>query len=129
MYAYRFAAALLCLAMVAGCDRPPLEPTIRSGTIEMTGPHAAEGAVLLVVDGPGFSNIKPAVTGYRVYARAESGSRVHILVTGNLVPGPLVTAEMLSNSSSSYAGEVVEVADRQDAVRASLSGYGVKVSF
>ncbi|CAN5567201.1 hypothetical protein BH24GEM3_BH24GEM3_07320 [soil metagenome] len=126
--------AVITMLGVVACDGNsggPTAPTIvnESASVSLNTPNGAEGAVLVRLVGPGYSNIQPANSGYRIFWRRQSEEEVRVLVVGSIAPGPLFTADVSRSSRGTYTAALVEVAARDDAMRESVAGYSVEMSF
>jgi len=120
-------------ALVAGtaCSDNPTSGSSRAGTLtlRLTTPHADDGAMTFQVSGPPIDSATVANASIRLFTRRESGSTVIGAVVGALDNGAVVTLHVPDvGAAARYTTTVLEVADRQDALRASLAGYALTVA-
>jgi hypothetical protein len=117
-----------CLAAAIGvsaCGDGPSEPTPGIATVSLTSP-ATDGAILLTVSGSGLTEPKPSNPSLRIYWRLVSPTEMRMAVFGAIAAGPLFTIDVLDvGSVKAYQGTVLQVADRNDQLRADLSGYSL----
>lgn len=101
-------------------------PVAGTATVSLATPNADDGAVLLTLTGPSFSNPQSGSSSYKVYWRVASANEVHAIVVGDLTAGVVLTVGVDDvGKLGQYSGSVDEAASRTDQVRASVSGYGV----
>jgi hypothetical protein len=97
--------------------------------VSLSTPNTNDGAVIVMLKGPDLSTIRSADTSYFVYSRRSSSGVAHVIVIGNLVPGPLFIVEFNSPQAvSAYTGSIQQVATRGDSILGSLQGYHLSVS-
>ncbi len=114
----RAGVALLAISL-SGCDRATPSDGPGTVTAALVSPNGAEGAA--VVDVAGTIEGISAPTGTSFYTTpSATGTRV-ILVRET--PGNLEMSFHTQDISRPPAISVVEVADGNDAIRASLTGY------
>src|SRR5256885_1872054 len=98
-------------------------------TLRLTTPHADDGAMTFQVSGPPIDSATVANASIRLFTRRESGSTVIGAVVGALDNGAVATLHVPDvDAAARYTTTVLEVADRQDALRASLAGYALTVA-
>lgn len=98
-------------------------------TLRLTTPHADDGAVLFEVSGPPIDSATAVNASLRLFTRRASGSTVVGVVVGAFTNGAVVTLRVPDvGAAPGYAARVLEVADRENALRASLSGYAITVT-
>ncbi len=98
-------------------------------TVSLTTPHVSEGALLVAVTGPGLLEARPANSTYRVYWRLASASEMRVLVLGNITGGPVFTVRVPDpRNASAYSGTVLQVAARNNELRASTHDYSLTVA-
>lgn len=129
----RAIARAVLAALVAGavaCGDGIAPPQTSTLIASLATPAGKEGAVLLDITGPAIANVQAATSSYRVFWRLNSSTEAHVIVAGDLVPGPLFTLDgsAAGNQVSAYAVEILQVADRTDSLRTDLSGYRVTLS-
>jgi len=124
------------LALVAvllggvACSNDATGGDTRAGTLalRLTTPHADDGAMTFRVSGPPIDSALAINGSLRLFTRREDGSTVVGVVVGALDNGAVVTLHVPDvGAAAGYAARVLEVADRQDALRASLAGYALTV--
>ena len=122
-------------AMVAGllvgvaCTDDPNTPTgggARPGVaiLHLTTPNADDGAVLFEVSGVPIDSAVAMNSSLRLFTRRVDGSTMVGALAGGVATGPVVrlyVADVVAAARSTV--RVLEVADRQDALRSSLTGY------
>jgi hypothetical protein len=108
------------------CDDSTAPPQPTPGTLQLylTTPYSNDVALLLHLTGPALT--PPAITaasGTQLYARAATDG-VNVAVFGTFDTGPLLSIRVPDLSrASAYRVSIVEVADANNALRASVSGY------
>jgi len=122
------AIAIVALAGLADC-KGDASPTPGTVTVSFHTPTTDDGAVLFMLTGPGVREAQAASSTYKVYWRVVSATEVRFLVVGNLTSGVVATVTIDDLSKvGQYAGSLLEVASRTDAVRSSVSGYSISIS-
>ena len=117
------------VVLAAGCGDGTDPPQPGLATVSLTTPNSDDGAVLVRVTGQGLSSAQASSSSYLVYWRLVSETELHVAVFGSVSAGPMFTVQVSDvRQLSAYTGTVEQVADRNDALRSSLSGYGVTVS-
>jgi hypothetical protein len=85
--------------------------------------------MLFEVSGPAIDSALATNPSLRLFAQRVDGSRVVGVVMGAVAPGAVVALRVPDvGAAGQYTARVLEVADRQDALRASLTGYALTVS-
>jgi len=98
-------------------------------TVSLAGPGHNDGAVLVTISGPGFLDARAANSSYRVYWRLTSATELRVIVLGSVSDGPLFTVRVPDPARvSRYRGTVLQVADRYNAMRESVSDYDVTIT-
>lgn len=106
---------------------PPAPPG--SAIVGLTTPNSDDGAIAITLHGPGISNLVTASSGYLFYSRLASDTVARVIVVGNVSTGPLFTFKIASGSGvSAYTMNIDQVANRADAVHATLTGYSLTVT-
>jgi hypothetical protein len=129
----RIFAMVAALSMGAACTEDQHHPTTsddRHGTVVLflTTPHSDDGAVLFEVIGPAIDSATAVSPSIRLFTRRVGGSLSGALV-GEVASGAVVLLHLPDvESAGEYRASVREVADRQDSLRASLTGYLLRVS-
>lgn len=117
------------LLMSAACDDDPagIEALAGTVTLELATTHADDGALVFAVTGPPIDSATAANPSLRLFTRVD-GSVLVGLVAGGVARGPLVVLHVPDvRLAAAYSARIVEVADRQSEVRASLTGYALSV--
>lgn len=97
-------------------------------TLHLTTPHVDDGVMSFRVRGPAIDSALAGNGSLRLFTRREDDSTVVAVVVGTLVSGAVVTLQVPDvGAAAGYSATVLEVADRQDALRASLAGYALTV--
>jgi hypothetical protein len=123
------ATAVIALAGLANCKVEASPPTPGTVTVSFQSPNTDDGAVLLTLTGPGIQGVQPASSNYKAYWRVVSATEARLLVVGNITNGVVATLTIDDLSKvKEYAGTLIEVASRSDAVRASVAGYSISIS-
>ena len=124
-------AMVAALSVGAACSDNPTGGGARPGTLtlRLTTPHADDGAMTFEVSGAPIDGATAVDASLRLFTRRESGSTVIGAVVGALDNGAVVTLHVPDvGAAARYTTTVLEVADRQDALRASLAGYALTVA-
>jgi hypothetical protein len=96
--------------------------------LRLTTPHADDGAMTFEVIGPPIDSAVAVNASLRLFTRRVNGSTVVGAVVGELINGAVVTLHVPDvRAAAGYTATLIEVADRQDALRASLAGYALTV--
>ena len=122
------AVLLAALAIGTGCkdsDEPPT-PGVLVGAL--ASPRDDDGALLLKIAGPGIGEVREANPRYRMFWRSHNDSLAFAIVVGDLQDGPVVRVNVPDvHQRERYFLEVVQVADREDLLRSSVTGYAVRL--
>jgi len=124
-------AMVAALSVGAACSYEPTGGAPRAGTLRLrlTTPHADDGAMLFDVNGPPIDSAMAVNSSLRLFTRRAGGSTVVGAVVGVLANGAVVTLQVPDvGAAAGYTARVLEVADRQNALRASLAGYALTVA-
>lgn len=125
------------LAMVAvvsagtACSNEPTSSAPQPGTLvlRLTTPHTDDGAVLFKVSGPPIDTAVAVDASLRLFTARPDGSTVVGAVVGVVDNGTVVTLQVRDvGLAAGYTAQVLEVADRQNALRGSLAGYALTVA-
>jgi len=123
-------AMVAAQAVAVGCSDDTTGAAERPGTLSLTltTPHADDGAMTFEVSGPPIDSAMAVNASLRLFTRRVNGSTVVGAVVGALDNGAVVTLQVADiGAAARYTARVLEVADRQDALRASLVGYALTV--
>ena len=118
------------LSVGAACSDDPTTGVTQAGTVtlRLTTPHADDGAVLFEVSGGPIDTATAGNASLRLFTRRASGSTIVGVVAGVVTNGAVVTLRVPDvGAAAGYTARVVEVADRQNALRTSLAGYALTV--
>lgn len=118
---YALAAGLLLAVALACGDQAPATPG--TFTVEVTSPNGDEGAARVSLAGGGVRSVS-AIDGWVYDQLADTLATVLVV---NDAPGPLRFRVEVADTAVALQGTVVEVAGPDDALRASLAGYSVRV--
>ena len=101
---------------------PPSNPVIAGWlTVQLDTPRSDDGAVQLIVTGPGVDSVK--VVGYDGYA-AVVNSEANLLITGTISNGTVAQVRIPDLArSSEYRASIVAAAARASYVLQDLTGY------
>jgi hypothetical protein len=126
-------SALILAGVIAGCSDEGSDPIIEPPVpgivvISLSTTNVDDGAALISVTGPGLSAVQSASGSTEIEWRLASPNEIRAIVMGDLVTGPILTAQAADlRRLSEYRGTVEEVADRDGVLRAGLAGYAVTV--
>lgn len=122
------AAALILAIGACSDDNGAGVPVPGTLTVSLTSP-ATDGAILLTLTGPQLTTPQSANPSFKLYWRLVSSTEMRVMVFGTLATGPLLSVSIPDIAhAAGYKGTVLQVADRDDALRNGLSGYGITVS-
>lgn len=124
-------ALVAALSIGAACSSDSTGGAAQPGTLtlRLATPHADDGAMTFDVSGPAIDSVIVANASLRLFTRREGGSTVSGAVVGALAEGTVVTLHVPDvGAAAGYTARVLEVADRQNALRASLTGYALTVA-
>jgi hypothetical protein len=83
---------------------------------------------VFAVSGPPIDSATAADSSLRVFIRRTGRSTIIGAVVGDLAGGPVVTLRVPDiRLAAGYTARVLEVADRGNVLRASLTGYALSV--
>lgn len=124
-----FAVTAIVIAALAagwGCsDDGPTEPKAVPGSLrlQLTTPYADDGAIMVEIRGPDIDQLAAANSAHLMYSRA-SGSVVRVVVVGDLRSTGLLEFHVPDvRAIGDYTAQVIEVADRANALRSRLAEY------
>ena len=121
------------LSAGAACTDDPNTPTgggARPGVVilHLATPNADDGAVLFEVSGAPIDSAVAIDASLRLFTRRVGDSTVIGALAGAVATGAVVrlyVADIVAAAGATV--RVLEVADRQDALRSSLTGYALAV--
>lgn len=122
----RFAAPLV--VALAACDGgPETPPTPTGGEYDalLQGPTASESAALVELTGAGIEDVRSNGPGIVASSPVSGGRRVVVV---RPAAGPIGFRIRVADGSPPPTARVVEVADADDQLRASLTGYQVALT-
>jgi hypothetical protein len=105
----------------------PEGPTPGFLTVALATPNADDGAILLTLGGPDMTQIA-ATDGSLYFRYAQGTGTVVAVLVGDLQDGALLRFHVPDvGAAGSYSAAITQVADRGNALRASLAGYALTV--
>ena len=127
----RWAVMLVAaLSVSAACADEPLGGNAQARTLSLrlATPHADDGAMLFAVSGPPIDSATAGNASLQLFTRRVGSATMVGVVVGELANGAVVTLQVPDvGAAAGYSARVLEIADRQDALRASLTGYTLAV--
>jgi hypothetical protein len=124
-------ATVAALSVAAGCSNNSTGAAAQPGTLSLTltTVSADDGAMTFEVSGAPIDDARAGDGSLRLFTRQADGSRLVGAVVGALGNGAVVTLQVPDvGAAARYTARVVEVADRQNVLRASLAGYALTVA-
>jgi hypothetical protein len=124
-------ALMAALSVSAACSKDPVAIVPHAGTltVRLTTQHVDDGALTFTLSGPAINNATAANASLRLFTRGSGESTIVGVLVGALANGAVVTLNVPDvTAAAGYAAQVLEVADRNDALRASLAGYALSVA-
>jgi hypothetical protein len=124
-------AMIAVLLLDVACSKDATGGDRQAGTLtlRLTTPHADDGAMTFQVSGAPIDSAFAANGSLRLFTRRDGSSAVVGVVVGVLADGAGMTLHVPDvGATARYAATVLEVADRQDALRTSLAGYALTVA-
>lgn len=124
-------AIIAILVLGVACSNDATGGQMQAGTLtlRLTTPHADDGAMTFQVSGAPIDSAVAINGSLRLFTRREGRSTVVGAVVGALGNGAVITLDVPDvGAAARYTATVLEVADRQDALRASLTGYVLTVT-
>ncbi|PYP96696.1 MAG: hypothetical protein DMD34_05020 [Gemmatimonadetes bacterium] len=131
MIPVRWILTAVAVVAIAACSSDSIGSPQGGGSLvlRLTTPHGDDGALTFELSGPSISTVSAPDASLRLFTRRLDESTVVGVVVGALANGALATLRVQEVSTvSSYSARVLEVADREDGLRASLSGYALSVT-
>ena len=127
----RWVSAMVAALFVSvACTDEPTNPGPGDGTLVMRliTPNADDGALSFEISGP-VDSVSASTGSLQLFTRRLDGSTLLGAVVGELGDGAIVTLHVPDVSAAAlYQATVLEVADRDDALRSSLAGYALTVT-
>jgi hypothetical protein len=124
-------ALVAALSVSAACSDDPVAGGPRAGTLtlRLTTPHVDDGALTFTLSGLPINNATADNGSLQLFTRRSGDSAVVGVLVGDLANGAVVALYVPDvTAAAGYAAQVLEVADRNDALRASLAGYSLSVA-
>ena len=124
-------ALVAALSVSAACSDDPVAIVPHAGTLtlRLTTPHVDDGALTFTLSGPAINNATAANASLRLFTRGSGDATIIGVLVGDLATGDVVTLYVPDVTAvAHYSAHVLEVADRDDALRASLAGYVLSVA-
>jgi len=124
-------AMVAAVSVAVACADDTTGAAARAGTLSLrlTTPHADDGAMIFEVSGPPIDSASAATGSLQLFTRRAGGTTVVGAVVGALANGAVVTLHVPDvGVAARYSAHVVEVADLQNALRASVSSYALAVT-
>ena len=120
--------AVLFVAVACSNDATGGDKQAGTLTVRLTTPNADDGAMMFQVSGAAIDSATAVNQSLRLFTRRDGGDVVGVVV-GALANGAVITLQVPDvGEAARYRATVLEVADRQDALRASLVGYALTVT-
>jgi hypothetical protein len=126
----RWILAVAVLLLVVACAKDATGGAAQAGTLtlRLTTPHVDDGAMTFTVSGGPIDSAVAVNASLRLFTR-RGGETLNGAVVGALVNGAVITVYVPdAGAAARYTATVLEVADRQDALRPSLAGYTITVT-
>ena len=123
-------AMMAVLFIAAACSKDATGGDKLAGTltVRLTTPNADDGAMTFRVSGGPIDSALAVNQSLRLFTRADGATVVGVVV-GALAEGAVITLHVPDvGEAARYSATVLEVADRQDALRGSLTGYALMVT-
>ena len=127
---FALAAVVIAAACAADSTGSGVGGPAERGTliVRLITPHTDDGAILFELNGP-IDSVVAVNASLQSFTRRANDSTIVGAVIGVVVNGAVVTLQVPDiNASARYAARIVEVADRENVLRASLTGYALTVS-
>lgn len=124
LFSLRFAAPLMLALAACGDGGPETPPTPTGGDFDavLQGPTSSESAAMVELTGEGIEDVQsngPAI----VASSPVSGGRRVVVVRP--APGPIGFRVRVAEGGAIPTARIVELADANDQLRTSLTGYQV----
>lgn len=126
---FQLLAVVACL-IGAACTGDSTSGPIESGTLilELSTPHTDDGAVLFELSGPTIDTVVAVNASLRLFTRRAGDATMVGAVVGPVANGAIAILRVSNTgAASAYSARIVEVADRQNTLRGTLTGYALRV--
>ena len=121
-----FTIAAALLVGVSCSDDPVAGARADTVVLRLTTPHADDGAVLFEVSGGPIDSATADGASLRLFTRRAGETTIIGALVGVVTNGAEVTLHVPdAGAALGYTAEVLEVADRENALRGSLTGYAL----
>jgi hypothetical protein len=121
-------AMTAALLVGVSCSDDPVGGVTQAGTVtlRLTTPHADDGAVLFEVTGPAIDGATVDNASLRLFTRRVSETTITGALVGAVTNGVVITLRVPeAGPGTDYTARVLEVADRENGLRGSLTGYAL----
>jgi hypothetical protein len=125
----RWIFALVALTFVVACSDYSTGVNV-PGTLhlQLHTPNADDGAVLFEVSGPSITSVTLGNEPVELFTRQSDGGTIEGAIVGTVVNGTVAVLHVpYGATAAAYSARVLEVADRGDALRASVGAYSLTV--
>ena len=122
---------LAALLLGAACSNESTGSVAGAGTLtlRLTTPSSDDGALLFELSGPPIDTTVAANASLQLFTHRTDGSTLVGAVVGTLANGGVVTLQVPDvGAAAQYTARLLEVADRQNVLRTSLTGYALSVT-
>jgi hypothetical protein len=111
-----------------GSTEPKGDPVPGNLVMTLSTPNTDDAAILLTLTGPGAPTSVTVQTGLRLFQSGGLGATTHLILTGPLTDGPLLTFEVSDlGSASSYHATIQSVSSNNYQLR-TVTGYSLTIS-
>lgn len=119
--------ALLCTS--CGDSTPTAVQVPGALVVSLSTPNSDDGAILISISGGGIGSPSAESSTHVFYSRATSPLATNAAVVGNITSGPLLRFNVPDvGRASSYVATISQVADRDNDLRATLTGYALRIT-
>jgi hypothetical protein len=118
-------------AVAAACTESSVTPTppLTELRVSLETPGTDDGALVLVLHGPGIAEVSAASPGYLTYTRGGGMDETRVVVIGDVKGGAVLTLRLApGHQLEDYSATIQQVATRGDALREDLTGYRLTLS-
>jgi hypothetical protein len=124
-------ATVAAVSVGAACANDSTGNAAQAGTLRLrlTSPHDDDGAMVFEVAGPPIDSATAGNTSLQLFTQRVDGTTMVGAVVGALGNGVVVTLHVPDVTAvAGYRARVIEVANKKDALRDSLTGYALSVT-
>jgi hypothetical protein len=122
------AGVLLASLECGGSTEPKTGPVPGALVVTLATPNTDDAAILLTVTGPAAPTSVTPQTGLRLFQGGGLGATSHLVLTGALGNGPILTLQVADvNVASSYHATIQSVAST-DYVLRTVAAYSLTVA-